>query len=211
MPAKSKSQRRLFALALEYKRGNLKKTEVSDEVIKLAELSEDKLKDYASTPENDLPDYIKESVGTMGGGFQYGHQFVDPKRREDMQLHFIKKDKAQADAEDNKKLEKTKPVGTLSTFNDWKTKAMSLQEFEAPMASTTNTPGVGNVSPPSNGNPGSGDSFGSLTKNHSDWKSWEKKRKKNQNHTKKKPDVQTQRPAWELGGRLPIPVVNTVK
>ena len=62
MPAQSKAQRRLFALALQFKRGELSASEVSDEVKELSKLPEEKLKDYAKTKETDLPDYVEETV-----------------------------------------------------------------------------------------------------------------------------------------------------
>jgi len=66
MPAQSKSQRRFFALALQYKKGELKSSEVSDEVKELSKLPEDTLKDYVDTDEKDLPKKIKENeAGTV--------------------------------------------------------------------------------------------------------------------------------------------------
>lgn len=62
MPAQSKAQRRLFALALQYKRGELSASEVTDEVKDLSKLPEEKLRDYAKTKEKDLPDYVEETV-----------------------------------------------------------------------------------------------------------------------------------------------------
>lgn len=62
MPAQSKGQRRLFALALQYKRGELDLSDVSDEVKELSKLPEDTLRDYAKTKETDLPDRIEEDV-----------------------------------------------------------------------------------------------------------------------------------------------------
>jgi hypothetical protein len=62
MPAQSKAQRRLFALALQFKRGELSASEVSDEVKELSKLPEEKLRDYAKTKETDLPDYVEETV-----------------------------------------------------------------------------------------------------------------------------------------------------
>lgn len=62
MPAQSKAQRRLFALALQFKRGELSASEVSDEVKELSKLPEEKLKDYAKTKETDLPNYVEETV-----------------------------------------------------------------------------------------------------------------------------------------------------
>lgn len=62
MPAKSKSQRRLFALALQYKRGDLPASDVSDEVKELSKLPEATLMDYARTKETDLPDTVSETL-----------------------------------------------------------------------------------------------------------------------------------------------------
>jgi len=62
MPAQSKAQRRLFALALQFKRGELSASEVSDEVKELSKLPEKDLKDYAETKEEGLPDKVKEEV-----------------------------------------------------------------------------------------------------------------------------------------------------
>jgi hypothetical protein len=62
MPAQSKAQRRLFALALQFKRGEIPASEVSDEVKDLSKLPEETLRDYAKTKEADLPDHVEETV-----------------------------------------------------------------------------------------------------------------------------------------------------
>ncbi len=62
MPAASKAQRRLFALALQYKRREISASDVSDEVKELSELPEKTLRDYAKTKESDLPDKVKEML-----------------------------------------------------------------------------------------------------------------------------------------------------
>jgi hypothetical protein len=62
MPAQSKAQRRLFALALQYKRGELSASDISDEIKDLSKLPEETLRDYAKTKEGDLPDYVEETV-----------------------------------------------------------------------------------------------------------------------------------------------------
>lgn len=62
MPAQSKAQKRLFALALQFKRGELAASDISDEVKELSKLPEKDLKDYAKTKETDLPDYVDEDV-----------------------------------------------------------------------------------------------------------------------------------------------------
>jgi hypothetical protein len=208
MPAQSKAQRRLFALALQHKLGKTDKSEVSDEVVDLSKLPEKTLRDYAETPERDLPDHVEETTGIVGGGFPYGHEFVDPKRREDMQLHFFKKDKIEGETQKKKKPKTLKPV---STFDEWQQKAKSLQEMEGAPATGLNTPGMGNAVPSSYNNIGSADTFGSITMNHNDWKRWNKMRKGKQKNKSKKDSVKTQRPAWELGEKLPPPVLNAVK
>jgi hypothetical protein len=65
MPAQSKAQRRLFALALQFKRGGLSASEVSDEVKELSKLPEKDLKDYAETKERDLPNKVDEDAVTV--------------------------------------------------------------------------------------------------------------------------------------------------
>lgn len=61
MPAKSKSQRRLFAMALEYKLGKFK-GEVSDQIKELSKLPERDLRDYAETKEEGLPESLSEDA-----------------------------------------------------------------------------------------------------------------------------------------------------
>jgi hypothetical protein len=65
MPAQSKAQRRLFALALLYKRGELSASEASDEVKDLSKLPEKDLRDYAETKEEGLPDKVAEETVTL--------------------------------------------------------------------------------------------------------------------------------------------------
>ncbi len=62
MPAKSKAQRRLFALALKFKEGKLENIDVSDEVKELSKLPDEILKDYAGTAEKNLPSKVDESI-----------------------------------------------------------------------------------------------------------------------------------------------------
>jgi len=62
MPAQSKAQRRFFALALQYKKGELKSSEVSDDVKELAKLPIKTLEDFVNTDEKDLPNKIKEDI-----------------------------------------------------------------------------------------------------------------------------------------------------
>jgi len=62
MPAKSKAQRRLFALALQYKKGELKAADASDEIKDLAKLPLKDLEDFAYTDEKGLPDKVEEEA-----------------------------------------------------------------------------------------------------------------------------------------------------
>lgn len=71
--ARSKAQRRLFGMALAYKRGNLNDRYVSDDIKKMANsMTEDQLKEFAKTNEkkrkkdgsigkrNAIPNYTKD-------------------------------------------------------------------------------------------------------------------------------------------------------
>lgn len=214
MPAVSKQQRRLFAIALHYKTGDIKDKDLPedslDKIIELSKLPEKTLRDYAETSEKNLPEKIKESTSIMGGGFPFGHEFASPVRQQERQFNYFKKDKIEAEIKEKIKKKKTiKKLDNVLTYEDWKNKSNALQEMDGGAASPMNTPGMGNVSPPSYGKMGSGDTFGSLAMNHSDWKKWNKMRKKTQTHKKKKAGVQTHRPVWEIGGDLPVPVANT--
>jgi len=63
MPSKSIAQQRLFGMALAYRRGELKKFEISQEVIDLANsMSEKDLEDFAETKHKDLPYKVKENI-----------------------------------------------------------------------------------------------------------------------------------------------------
>ena len=61
MPAQSKAQRRFFALALQYKKGKLKSSEVSDEVKELSKLPVKTLEDFVKTDEKEIPNKIGEN------------------------------------------------------------------------------------------------------------------------------------------------------
>jgi len=63
MPAVSITQQKLFGLAVCYKKGECKKEDVSDEVIKLADsMTLKKLEDFAKTKHEGLPDKVKENL-----------------------------------------------------------------------------------------------------------------------------------------------------
>ena len=62
MPATSKAQRRLFALALAVKRGEVPASDVDDKIRDLAKRSEKDLKDFAETPEETLPNKVEDNI-----------------------------------------------------------------------------------------------------------------------------------------------------
>lgn len=64
MPAKSKSQQRLFGMALAVRRGELKRTEVEKEVLDIvdSDMTDKDIEDFASTKHKGLKEYIKESL-----------------------------------------------------------------------------------------------------------------------------------------------------
>lgn len=62
MPAKSKAQRRLMAMALLYKRGQLDSKYITDEIKTIAKgMTEEDLHKFASTKQKKLPHFVKGS------------------------------------------------------------------------------------------------------------------------------------------------------
>ena len=64
MPAKSKSQQRLFGMALAVRRGELKRGEVNDEVLNIvdSDMTDKEIEDFASTPHKGLKEHLLESL-----------------------------------------------------------------------------------------------------------------------------------------------------
>ena len=62
MPAVSKAQRKLFALALAVKRGEVDAATVDQKIRDLSKKKETDLKDFAETPEETLPNKLEDSV-----------------------------------------------------------------------------------------------------------------------------------------------------
>ena len=64
MPAKSKAQQALFGMALAVRRGEKKRSEVDDEVLKIVDgdMTDKEIEDFASTSHKGLADHIKESI-----------------------------------------------------------------------------------------------------------------------------------------------------
>ena len=64
MPAKSKSQQRLFGMALAVRRGELKKSEVDDSVLGIAmsEMSDEEIEKFAKTKYKGLKEHLIETI-----------------------------------------------------------------------------------------------------------------------------------------------------
>lgn len=67
MPSKSKAQQALFGMALAVRRGEMKRSEVSGDVLDIVDgdMSTEDIEHFASTPYKSLPDHLKESLGMM--------------------------------------------------------------------------------------------------------------------------------------------------
>lgn len=64
MPAKSKSQQRLFGMVLAVRRGELKRSEVDSEVLDIVDsnMTNKQIRDFAATKHKNLKEYLKESL-----------------------------------------------------------------------------------------------------------------------------------------------------
>lgn len=150
MPATSVAQQKLMAMAYSLKKGDMDPADASDKVKELAaSMTLKQLKDYASTEHEGLP---QKKV-------QEYFYWWDTKAQQ----------MAMASAS-QKRQEDDRLVQDFMDFIDGKKKKEVKEEFSAPAASVTNTPGMGNAVPASPGVKGSGDTFGATSK---------KKRKKN--------------------------------
>ncbi len=70
MPAQSKAQQALFGMAWAVRKGEMKRSEVNKEVLKIvdSDMTDKDIKDFASTPRKGLPrkalrEFIEESLG----------------------------------------------------------------------------------------------------------------------------------------------------
>ncbi len=160
MPATSKAQRRLFAMALKYKEGKLD-GEASDEIKELSKLPEAKLRDYAETPEKDLPDTVEEAESTNEGKVKELESLINDTTTRGLDiLDFLalkEKDwnyfifgKAWKD-----KIKSTDPKVKKKLIDAVKKRANYVDEEATP----SNTPGMGSTSMPGigDGSVGSGD------------------------------------------------------
>lgn len=97
MPAKSKSQQRLFGMALAVRKGEMKRSDVWKEVLDIvdSDMTNKEIEDFASTKHDkikehksmkDIKSYIKESAGRRPGDEsieineegKYGYMYYDP-------------------------------------------------------------------------------------------------------------------------------------
>jgi len=195
MPSKSVAQQRLMGMAYALKKGELDPKDTSVEVKDLADsMTLKDLKDFASTKHKDLPERkVKESsvnrmlgTGTFpqfygytnnisAGALAAERDFRDPLVQRFME--FIDGKKKKTKDEVTETIVATAPSG---------------------VAAPQNTPGMGNVSPPSAGNVGSGDKFGEdeeddenkervgllSYEDYKKWiKKWQKQNRQNQENT----------------------------
>jgi hypothetical protein len=64
MPAKSKSQQRLFGMALAVRRGEMKRSEVYKEVLDIVdgEMTDKQIEDFAKTKHKGLKEHLEECL-----------------------------------------------------------------------------------------------------------------------------------------------------
>jgi hypothetical protein len=201
MPAKSRSQQRLMAMAYQVKKFKETGDGMDPLDVKPAYRSEvedlansmtlKQLKDFAETKHDNLPEEVKESglTGFLSAGpFPRLNTYASQASTNYIAMNRDKRDPLIQNfmdfIEGKKKKEKAKD---------------DLQEADAGVpgvASPNNTPGMGNVTPPSAGNVGSGDKFGGEDDEedvnqrigimgYEDYKKWIKKWQKQNRQTQK--------------------------
>jgi hypothetical protein len=64
MPSKSKSQQRLFGMALAVRKGELKKNEVDDSVLDIvnSDMTNKEIEDFAKTKHKGLKEYLEHNL-----------------------------------------------------------------------------------------------------------------------------------------------------
>ena len=148
MPAKSKAQQQLMAMAYALKKGEMDPSDASKEVKDLADsMTLDQLHDFAATKHEELPDRVEEvnltsiSAGnfprfsTYAGNVASGSVAASRDRQDPLIQSFLDFIEDNEDEDSNE--------GAV----------LSLPGVANPQG----TPGMGNVAPPSSGNVGSGD------------------------------------------------------
>jgi hypothetical protein len=165
MPAVSKSQQALMGQAYAVKTGKLKPEDIDPEyreqIVTLAkDMKEDDLKDYAETKHEGLPKrkHVKEY-----------YIWWDDQVSQKSGLYMA-----------NKRDQTDPLVQSFMNFIEGKSKKVKEvdEDFSAPAASVTNTPGMGNAVPATINSVGSGDTFSATgsrkKKKHktNDYKEW---------------------------------------
>ena len=64
MPAKSKSQQRLFGMAYAVRKGEMKRSDASEEVLDIvdSDMTDKEIEDFAKTKHKGLKEYVKERL-----------------------------------------------------------------------------------------------------------------------------------------------------
>ena len=64
MPAKSKSQQRLFGMAYAVRKGEMKRSDASEEVLDIvdSDMTDKEIEDFAKTKHKGLKEYVKEHL-----------------------------------------------------------------------------------------------------------------------------------------------------
>jgi hypothetical protein len=154
MPSVSVAQQQLMGMAYALKKGDMKRSDASKEVQDLADgMTLAQLKDFAETKHKGLPNHVEESGLT-------GFTSAGPLPRYSTYPANIS-----ASWTATLRDRKDPLIQSFLDFVSGKKKDKKTNEAVAAMvppgvAQTANTPGMGNVTPPSHGNVGSGDKFG---------------------------------------------------
>lgn len=188
MPATSKAQQRLMGMAYSLKKGEMKQSDASSEVKELADsMSLKQLKDFAETKHNGLPGHVEES--SMSGFLSAGPiaRYSTYPANISSSWRAIVRDKTDSQ------------VQSFMDFIEGKKKKKANEAIVAMappgVAAPQNTPGMGNIAPPSAGNYGSGDRFGGdededekvglmSYEDYKKWiKKWQRQKLQKQEHT----------------------------
>jgi hypothetical protein len=154
MPAVSKAQQKLMGMAYALKKGEMKKSEASQEVQDLADsMTLKQLKDFAETSHENLPERKAKEVDEYNLGVNAAGPF------------FWYTQAGQA-AVQKVGMENDRKDPLIQSFMDFidgkKNDKVDEGDFGVAMAaSPSNVPGMGNVAPPTSDQTGSGDIFGS--------------------------------------------------
>ena len=154
MPAVSKAQQKLMGMAYALKKGEMKKSEASQEVQDLADsMTLKQLKDFAETPHKDLPERKAKEIEEYNLGVNAAGPFFWYTQAGQAAVQKVSMDNDRKD-----------PLiqSFMDFINGKNNDKVNEGDFGVAMAaSPSNVPGMGNVAPPTAEQPGSGDIFGS--------------------------------------------------